>query len=311
MRRMIFICVLLGSALVFSNASAMLKRQVAVFTFEDKSGQDKRWWNGKSPGDGMTDMLITALVKSGKYVVVERREIQKILNEQRLGQSGLVNAKGVAQVGKLLGVDLAIMGAITEFGLSKESTGGKIDWLKVGVSTQKATVAADIRFVDTATGEIIAAEAVRREKSKSGLKLSGREFGLNNRSDFDDSLIGKATREVVSDMVALIGNQIQQLPWQGKVLKVSGNIVYIKPGSDGGVGIGDIFSIYRIGEKLIDPDTGLSLGSDEEQIGSIQIQKVVANGKAAKGIIIIGEGFKAGDIVRPESPGDTGAIRVP
>ena len=311
MRRMIFICVLLATALVFSNASAVMKRKVAVFTFEDKSGQSKRWWNGGSPGDGLTDMLITTLVKSGNYIVIERNEIQKILSEQKLSQTGLVDATNAAEVGKLLGVDLAIMGALTEFGLTKETKGGKIDWLKVGVSTQKATVAADIRIIDTTTGEIIAAEGVRREESKSGLKLSGMEYGLSNQSDFDNSLIGKATREVVTDMITLIGNQIQQLPWQGKVLKASGDTVYMKPGSDGGVSIGDTFSVYRISEELIDPDTGLSLGSDENCLGSIQIQKIVAEGKAAKGIIISGGDFEAGDIVRPESAVNTGTIPVP
>jgi curli biogenesis system outer membrane secretion channel CsgG len=245
-------------------------------------------------------MLTTTLVKSGKYIVFERKDIQKILNEQKLGQSGLVNPRSAAQVGKLLGVKLAIMGVITEFSHSTEKTGGKIKWLDVGVSTQKATVAIEVRFVNTTTGEIIAAENVRRVKSKSGLKLSAPEFGIKDRDGFDNSLIGKATREAVDSIVSMIENQMQQLPWQGKIIKVSGNTVYIKPGSDAGVKIGDTFAIYTRGEELIDPDTGISLGSEEEQVGSIQIKSIVANGKAAKGIIVNGSDFKIGNIVRIE-----------
>lgn len=52
---------------------------------------------------------------------------------------------------------------------------------------------------------------------------------------------------------------------------------------------------------MIDPDTGLSLGSDEERLGFIQIQKMVANGKAAREIIVSGGGIETGDIVRPAS----------
>ena len=38
--------------------------------------------------------------------------------------------------------------------------------------------------------------------------------------------------------------------------------MYIKPGSNAGVKAGDVFQIYSKGEELVDPDTGLSLGSD-------------------------------------------------
>ena len=300
MRKLIFLCVLLGLVFVHSDAFSQLKRRVAVFSFEDKSGQKGRWWDGKSPGSGLADMLTTTLVKSGNYIVFERKDIQKILNEQKLGQSGLVNPRSAAQVGKLLGVKLAIMGVITEFSQSTEQTGGKIKWLDVGVITQKAAVALEVRFVNTSTGEIIAAENVRREKSKSGLKLSAPEFGIKDQTGFDNSLIGKAAREAVDSVVSMIEKQMQLLPWQGKIIKVSGNTVYIKPGSDAGVKIGDTFAIYTRGEELIDPDTGISLGSEEEKVGSIQIKSIVAQGRAAKGIILSGSDLKVGDFVRME-----------
>ena len=50
-----------------------MKKRVAVFTFEDKTDQSYHWWDGRNPGDGMADMLTTALVKSGKYTVIVTR----------------------------------------------------------------------------------------------------------------------------------------------------------------------------------------------------------------------------------------------
>jgi len=297
-KRCILLCILLGSLLVFSTAFPQLKKRVAVFTFEDKSSHGWHWWNGKSPGEGMADMLTTELVKSGKYIVIERQEITKVLDEQRLGQTGLVTAQSAAQMGKLLGVELAIMGAVTEFGHTKSGTGGRIKGIGVGVKKQTATVAVDVRFVNTTTGEILAAENVRKEKSSGGLRISTPKFGFNNRKDFDSSLVGKATREAIDDVMGLIDGQMKQLPWEGKIIMVKGSAVYMKPGSDAGVKAGDVFAVYQKGEDLVDPDTGLSLGSVDTKIGSIQVTSIVAGGKAAQAVVKMGGGFKKGDFVR-------------
>jgi len=292
------VVILLGSLLVVTNSFSQLKKRIAVFTFEDKSSHGWRWWDGKPPGDGMADMLTTTLVKSGKYIVIERQAIATMIQEQRLGQAGLVTAQSASQVGKLLGVELAVVGAVTEFGHAKGGTGCRIKGIGIGVKKQQATVAVDVRFVNTTTGEILAAENVRKEKSKSGISISTSQFNFNNRNDFDNSLVGKATREAVDAIVDLIDAQMKQLPWEGKVILVRGNTVFIKPGSDAGVKVGDIFSIYSKGEELIDPDTGLSLGSVETKVGSIEVTSIVTGGKAAQASIKMGGGFKKGDLVR-------------
>ena len=290
--------VLLLVTVISSTVFPQLKKRVAVFTFEDKTDKSWRWWDGRHPGDGMADMLTTDLVKSGEYVVIERQELSKVLSEQKLGQAGLVTPESAAQMGKLLGVELAIMGAVTEFGHSKSGTGGAIKGFGIGVQKQKATVAVDIRFVNTTTGEIIAAENVRKEKSTGGLKINTSKFRFNNRNEFDNSLVGKATREAIDEISELVGNQMSQLPWEGKVILVKGGVVYIKPGSDAGVRVGDQFTIYSKGEELIDPDTGISLGAEEEKVGAIQISGIISGGKAAKATVKMGGGFKKGDLVR-------------
>ena len=70
-----FLLLLFSILLVYSNGFPQLKKRVAVFTFEDKTDKTWRWWDGRSPGDGMADMLTTELVKSGNYMVIERSEI--------------------------------------------------------------------------------------------------------------------------------------------------------------------------------------------------------------------------------------------
>ena len=57
--------------------------------------------------------------------------------------------------------------------------------------------------------------------------------------------------------------------------------------------------VMRPGEELIDPDTGLSLGSMETRVGEIEVvNNTVGDGKASQCKVLSGAGFERGDIVR-------------
>ena len=94
-----------------TNADAQLKKRIAVSRFDDRSGSGYN-----HVGVGVADMLTTALVKSGKFVVIERAEFDKVLEEQKLGQSGVVTPESAPKVGKALGVELLVIGSVSEFG---------------------------------------------------------------------------------------------------------------------------------------------------------------------------------------------------
>ena len=309
MNRQFTFIVLLILALVWVNQSALsaqtggdlkrMKKRVAVFEFEDKTDHRVRWWTGQSVGRGMADMLVTSLVKSGRYRVIERQEIEQIINEQQLGQSGMVTVQSAAKVSQLLGVEIAIIGSVTEFGQQRSDTGGRVKRIGVGISKMGATVGIDIRFINTTTGEILTAENIRTQKSKKSLSISTPKFAFKNKNKFDDSLVGKATREAIEDIMKLLDEKSTAIPWQAKIITVRDNTVFINAGSEAGVQVGDVFYIYSEGEALIDPDTGISLGSIESKIGKIEVtNNNLGNGKASQCVIKEGEGFKKGDLVR-------------
>ncbi|MDX1625916.1 MAG: CsgG/HfaB family protein, partial [Wenzhouxiangellaceae bacterium] len=68
------------------------KARIAVARFENKTAQSTGYagWYNPQIGDGMADMLTTALVNSGRYIVLERANLDTVLNEQDLGASGRV-----------------------------------------------------------------------------------------------------------------------------------------------------------------------------------------------------------------------------
>ena len=83
---------------------------------------------------------------------------------------------------------------------------------------------------------------------------------------------------------------------EGKIIKIDGSKVFINLGSRNGVNTGDSFTVYRMGEALIDPDTGEELGASETRIGSLKVTSV--DEKYSICSVESGSGFKSGDVVK-------------
>jgi hypothetical protein len=99
--------------------------------------------------------------------------------------------------------------------------------------------------------------------------------------------------------VKLITENMEKIPWSGKILKINADgTVLMKPGSEGNVEVGMEFFVFRKGEEIKDPDTGLSLGSEETNIGKVKVTEDALKGKAAKAKVIQGADLKVGDIIR-------------
>ena len=307
--RQTFVANLLLAAFLFAGSfsnlataqnSPKLKKRVAVLTFEDKTSQPFSYgFVGKDAGDAFAEMLTTALVKSGEYIVIERNELNQLLQEQAIGAAGITTQQTAVQAGQVLGAELVVFGVVSEFGFSQQTTDVNTRKLGVGLDNSKATVAVDVRIVDPATSEIIAAEDIRESKSKKGVSLRTRKVDIGSRNKFDESIVGKAARDAVDGAAKLLSKNAQNVRWQAKVITMNGGDVFINAGEKSGVQVGNRFAIYRAGEALIDPDTGLNLGSVESKIGEVEVvDNQVGEGKAAKCRIVDGSNFERGDLVR-------------
>jgi len=86
------------------------EKRIAVMDFEVKV--PRAHWK---IGSGMAEMLTTALHKTGKFVVVERKAIHDIIKEQDFGETGRVRKETAAKIGDILGAQVLVRGAVTEF----------------------------------------------------------------------------------------------------------------------------------------------------------------------------------------------------
>jgi curli biogenesis system outer membrane secretion channel CsgG len=296
------VLLLLGVAVVSmaeetEESQRVLKKRIAVAGFENKV---EPWWSWQwDLGEGMSDMLVTALVDTGRFTVLERKALQDILGEQKLAEEGRVSTQTAAQAGKLLGAQILIRGSITEFDQKKSGTGGQISikGFSIGQAKEVAHVAVDVRMYDTTSGEVLTSKSVQGEAESTSLKLGivykDLAFGAGG---FEKTPLGEATREVINEAVKLIISEMKEIPWEGSVVTVRDGKVYINAGSNANVKEGDVFVVYEKGEELIDPTTGLSLGAEKTELGKIKVDSVEEKYSTAE--VLEGSGFSQGNIIR-------------
>ncbi len=271
------------------------KKTIAVMAFDNKAGVSAQI----NLGEGMAEMLTTALINSGRFIVVERQAITDVLAEQDFGASGRTTSQGAPQFGRVLPAQIMIRGAVTQFGLRESGGGGalSIKGVDVGLATSQAKVGVDIRIYDTTTGQVL--DSVRCEGAASA---TGLDFGYSESdwgfgtSAFQNTPLGKATAKAIDKAVIAIVTRTENLPWEGRVIKMSGNEVYINAGVNSGIQVGDTFTVYRPGEELIDPQTGLSLGSESARVGTVTVTQV--QDKFSKASTDSACPLKANDIVK-------------
>lgn len=91
--------------------------------------------NSVAVGKAMSAMLVTEFSSRDGLRVLERQNLQAILQEQRLALSGRVDESSAVEIGKMLGVQYVLLGAVVSMG----------DQLRV-----------DIRATDVETSEVLA-----------------------------------------------------------------------------------------------------------------------------------------------------------
>lgn len=166
-------------SLVFAQGvAAAEKPRLGIMRFSNHTHAS--WW-GVATGQELQDMLIAELASTKAFRVLERRELDAVLDEQQLGASGLVNKKTAAKIGNLTGAKYLVAATVSAF---EEDTSGKSGgislWgVSVGGDKGKAYVAVDLKVIDTETGEIYDTRTVEATSASSGLRVGLNLFGFS------------------------------------------------------------------------------------------------------------------------------------
>lgn len=174
-------------------------KRIAVLLFKDKTKNSPLKGD---VGNMAIDQMITLLVNSDRFQVIERERMDELLKEQNLSKEGIVDASSAAQAGKVLGAEYIFTGSITnwEVKATKGATWALI--LSTGSAELSIDLAVDGRIIDTTTGSIIAADSgeIKRVEKESSTSLLG--IGPDGYVQLKDSVAGKQLRLALDQMLS-------------------------------------------------------------------------------------------------------------
>jgi len=320
MRRFVF-WLFLAAALTTS-AAAQQKKRVAVINFDYatvRSSVAAIWGTDQDIGKGIADLIVEKLVASGKYSVIERKALDKILSEQNFSNSDRADSNAAAKIGRVLGVDAIVMGSNTQFGRDDKSTGvggGAMSRVsgRFGIggfkrTEAKAVVGISARMVNTDTGEIFATAKGVGESTRKGTSLLGAGGGSvaagaggdMTSKNFANTILGEAVNAAVDQLCAQLDQQSARLPARavvinGLVADASGGSIVLNVGKRAGLKVGDRLEVRRKIRDVRDPATGKILRSIADKVGEVVITDV--DEQSAVGQYTGSTPAKVGDMVR-------------
>lgn len=279
-----------------------VKKRIAVAKF-DAGGTGAIHFSGWDIGGGLAAQLTTALVRSGRFVVVERAVLSDIQREQQLATPRLATPENPAPVGTVVDAQMLIVGSVTEFEQAEKGggmglgLGGLLGGLELGGKAVEGYVGIDIRLIDTTIGQVLTSKRVeaRVAESDASLKISARnmEFGGDT---FNKTPLGRATRSAIEKAVALIVGEMEAVPWAGRVADLLGDQVLVNAGRDMSLQPGMTLVASSVVKEVTDPETGAKLGVIEAPRGEIQIEQVQE--KFSRARLLTGTIPKRGDLLR-------------
>jgi hypothetical protein len=243
--RSLFLAVLF---LFLFSGTVFAKPRIAILDFADKSGAG-------APGAAISDMLTTELFNTNAFRIIERERLHALLTEQKLVSDGFVDASSAVQLGKLLGVDFLISGAITQF--KTETAGGVVPlpFGGVAIGSHTAYVNLDTRMINAQTGEIVyaAREEGAANATIGGLAAYGGAFGGGKTGGVLAAATYKAVTKIVPKILEMKDTTVG--PASEAVFNVieGGNVmVLVDAGANSGVKEGQFLAAFREGKVIKD-----------------------------------------------------------
>ncbi|MFA5857741.1 MAG: CsgG/HfaB family protein [Elusimicrobiota bacterium] len=236
------------------------KESVVVYPFNDSTG--------KSLSQAVTDLVINKIINLGRFTIVEREKLQKILAEQQLAMSGAVDENTAVKIGQLLGAKKAIAGTITVYDATKGEGDDGVKW--------SANIGMVVRLIDIETAELLKSSEVRG----SG---SGKTEGA-------------AKQAALSSAMTSIEYDIRKMfKLKLKIANITDKGVYITAGNNLGLKKGYKFDVIRRGEPIKDSE-GNILEIPKEKVATLKVEQVHGNTSIAKVSASKGE-IKPGDML--------------
>jgi curli biogenesis system outer membrane secretion channel CsgG len=265
-----------------SNSSArILKRKIAVarFTNEAKAGSSSLFGEAynRDPnfdrlGKQAADMLSTELTRSGKFIVLERIDLNKLEAESEL--MGLSREQFKQS---MVGVDALIFGSIAEYGRKDV---GEVQMFSRS-RQQIAHAKVNARMVDPRTGHAFFSDDGAGDATLEQSTI----LGLGDRATFDSTLGDKALSAAVVNLLDKLINKLSDKPWTTSILTVEGAHVIVSGGQRQGLRVGDHLKVMAQGKVIKSSQTGFNVQLPHTQVGELEVLSFFGDSETSEGSI--------------------------
>lgn len=187
-----------------------VKYTVGCKNFENQAG----WHGSWDLGQNLSIMLESALHDTGRFSVLERKELGDVIGEQDLAASGRAAKSNKAQIGKLKTARFLASGAVTT---AEEGTSGGLGGLSFrgvslggGKSTAQVTII--VKLIDTTTGEMVAKKSIvgkaGRVNMNVGLSVKGVSTDLGG---FRKTPMGEAAQDCINQAAVFLAKEVEKI----------------------------------------------------------------------------------------------------
>ena len=247
--------------------------RIAVASFENRTGFEGQW----RLGTGMADLLVSELVASRSFVVLERIQLNTVVDEISRQRHSFFRREGKADEGRLDNAQYLIRGVITDF----SQTGGGELWMRIrrwliGAGGYTARVGLTLTIVNVETGTIVdsvqGSGRARARQAYAQAEYKGVQFG---GSAFFQTPLGQATSEAIRDGLRGITHRMPRQRWEPMIADVQGARVVVNGGQRRGLRVGQQYRVRGQGQAVTDPLTGDLLDIlPGPLVGTIEITEV-------------------------------------
>ncbi|MBN1412030.1 MAG: hypothetical protein JW969_14395 [Spirochaetales bacterium] len=196
----IFILIIAIAAFLFAGCVSTKTSQVTRYDTLDSRKRvavldiaNKTKYGARELSDSASEILTSELSRSGNFTLIERDQLDKILEELELQLSDITDATQSAKVGQILNCEYLLSGSISNFGVKTEGR----DLLIAQQKVQTVVVEVDIKVIKVETSEIV--------YSAYGMgtaeKVVDNVLGMGGKAGYDESLAAMGLRACMSQVV--------------------------------------------------------------------------------------------------------------
>lgn len=242
-----------------------LKRKIAIGRFSNSTNYGRALLldGQKDPlAEQASDMLMSRLVDTGQFIVLERDDLDAVKAEAQLSGNKPT----------LVAADALIIGSVTQFGRQTE---GKVGFLS-STKKQSASATVEIRLVDPRTGVAFFSTSGTGSASVE----AGEVAGFGSRAAYDSTLTDRAIAAAISDLTTNVIQKLQERPWTTDILNAVNDQVQISGGPSQGIKIGDEFAVETKGKIVQSGQSGIPITLPGTQIARIKVISFFGSGEA-------------------------------